>query len=159
MKLCILIISILFIFLFKSFLFRSIVISGDSMLPNYHNDEVLLFRTGNTVLERGDIVVARVDGKQYIKRVVGLPNETIEIIDGNVYINNQLLEEPYTYQTTFYGIAENSIIIPDDCYFIMGDNRDDSKDSRMFGVVARNKIIGKAIFKIYPFWEMERIEN
>ena len=69
------------------------------------------------------------------------------------------MEEPYTYQTTFYGIAENSIIIPDDCYFIMGDNRDDSKDSRMFGAVARNKIIGKAIFKIYPFWEMERIEN
>lgn len=129
------------------------------MLPNYQNDEVLILRTGNTELERGDVIVARVEGRQYIKRIVGLPNETIQIIDGYVYINGNLLEESYTYQTAEYGIANEQVVIPENCYFVMGDNRDNSKDSRMFGAVERKCIIGKAIFKLFPFWEMERIEN
>lgn len=159
MKVCIFVISILFIFLFKTFLFRSIVVSGESMLPNYRDEEVLILRTGHTELERGDIIVARVNGKQYIKRIVGLPSETLQIIDGYIYINGDLLEEPYTNKTTEYGIAKEQIVIPDNCYFVMGDNRDNSKDSRMFGAIERKCIIGKAILKIFPFWEVERIEN
>lgn len=135
------------------------MVSGDSMFPNVQNNNVLFLKSYNSEFERGDIVVARVERRQYIKRVIGLPNERIQIKDGYVYINGEQLEESYTYATSVYGIAESEYVIPDNCYFIMGDNRDDSKDSRDFGAVKKEKIIGRALYKIFPYWEMERIEH
>lgn len=107
--------------------------------------------------QRGDIVVfdAPVNGadKPYIKRIIGLPGETIEIHDNNVYINGQRLEEPYLEGADTFcsgGRACPAVTVPDGQVFVMGDNRDNSQDSRMFGPVDIDSIIGKAWVTYWP---------
>lgn len=129
------------------------------MFPNLENEQVLILKSYNNDFDRGDIVVIKIQGRTYIKRIVGLPNEKLQIIDGDVYINGVKYEEDYAYSTTVYGIAKEEVSIPDDCYFVMGDNRDDSKDSRSFGVVKTSDIVGKAEVRVFPFWEIERIDK
>jgi signal peptidase I len=86
----------------------------------------------------------------YIKRIVGLPGDDINIDNfGNVYRNNQLVIFDGILNETFS--SKNNFIIPNNSYFVMGDNRKNSEDSRIFGYVPKSNIIGKAYFKVYPF--------
>ncbi|ADU74926.1 MAG TPA: signal peptidase I [Hungateiclostridium thermocellum] len=103
--------------------------------------------------KRGDIVVFRYPDNEevlYVKRIIGLPNETVEIKDGNVYINGKLLEEPYIKEKAYgdFGPYE----VPEGCYFMLGDNRNGSTDSRRWTnkYVKKEKILGKALFKYFP---------
>lgn len=103
--------------------------------------------------KRGDIVIFEPpDGAEdpYVKRVIGLPGEIIRIADGTVYINDNPLEEPYLHEPMVgeFGPFE----IPEDCYFMMGDNRNDSYDARYWHnkFVDRSEIMGKVIFKYFP---------
>ena len=109
--------------------------------------------------ERGDIIIFKFPDNEeetYVKRVVGLPGETIKIEYGIVYINGKALEEDYVYYDS--GSADLSgdfpaTYIPDNCYFVLGDNRNDSEDSRYWkttNFVEKDKILGKAIFCYYP---------
>jgi signal peptidase I len=111
--------------------------------------------------QRGDIVVLHppIDGgKPYIKRVIGLPGETVSIHDGAVYINGERLDEPYLngVATTWAGsIRAEELTIEDDEVFVMGDNRNNSTDSRVFGPIEIDEIIGKAWI---AFWPLERLD-
>lgn len=88
----------------------------------------------------------------YIKRIIGLPGETVEIRDGEIYINGENLKEDYGSTPTDYaGIAEEPVVLGEDEYFVLGDNRAGSKDSRDIGPVKRENIDGKAVLRIYPF--------
>jgi signal peptidase I len=103
--------------------------------------------------ERGDIVVLQDPRKpdtDLIKRVIGLPGETIEIVEGRVYINDYLLEEPYIKSP--WHNSNPKVLIPQDQYFVMGDNRDNSMDSRsgQVGLVPKELIIGKAMLSYWP---------
>ncbi|RIK40267.1 MAG: signal peptidase I [Chloroflexi bacterium] len=106
--------------------------------------------------QRGDIVVLHppVDqGKPYIKRVIGLPGERLSIHDGAVYINGERLDEPYlnNIATSWPGtLANEEIVVPEDSVFVMGDNRNNSTDSRVFGPVRIDEIIGKAWISYWP---------
>lgn len=89
----------------------------------------------------------------YIKRVIGLPGETVQIINGMVYINGELLEESYGKEVMkSAGIAVNPIVLGEDEYFVLGDNRNNSRDSRdpAVGVIQKDRIIGKAFIRIWP---------
>jgi signal peptidase I len=104
---------------------------------------------------RGDIVVFRPPGSRsepYIKRIIGLPGETVEIHDGAVYVDGVRLDEPYvSSSTTWRGSGgESTITIPDDEYFVLGDNRSNSSDSRVFGTVPKENIIGKSWIAYWP---------
>lgn len=123
-----------------------------SMIPYYYRSPI-----------RGEIVVFDgPDGHKWIKRVVGLPNEVIDIQNGNIYINGERLDE--TAYLNEEGIsALNPIIstqisfpytIPEGHYFLLGDNRLESNDCRYIGPIAEEKITGKAVYRIYPFDEM-----
>ncbi len=114
-----------------------------------------------TAPQRGDIIVFPFPDSDpeeelvlYVKRIVGMPNETIEIIEGEVYINGEKLVEPYTSSTPLFDQAYNMepMVIPDDHYFMMGDNRGDSEDSRYWDnkFLDKDNIVGKALFKYYP---------
>lgn len=100
--------------------------------------------------QRGDVVVFHYPPdpeQQYIKRVIGLPGERVTITNGKVYINGELLEEPYIQVPTRRG---GEWLVPEDALFVMGDNRNNSADSRVWGMVPLNYLIGKALFVYWP---------
>ncbi len=129
---------------------------GDSMEPVlYNGQEILMNRViyRLSLPKRGDVVVFLPNGNQnshyYVKRVVGLPGETVQIKDGSVYINGVLLEEDDSFdKMAEAGIAENELELASDEFFVLGDNRNSSEDSRSgnIGAVRKDTIIGKAWF-------------
>ena len=138
-------------------------VEGESMEPNLHNFEYLLTEKISYRFDkpaRGDIVVInspQTDGKNYIKRTIGLPGETVSLNDGKVFINDKQLIENYLPDTTmtFGGplLAEgNKLTLRENEYFVMGDNRGHSKDSRYIGPIDRKYISGRA-WLIY--WEFK----
>jgi signal peptidase I len=106
--------------------------------------------------DRGDIVLFNSpynDGKQYVKRLIGLPGETVEIRRGMVYINDQVLVIPgVTIRRDYSNLAKQDI--PENNFFMLGDNRPNSADSRVWGFVSKNELIGEALF---IYWPINRI--
>lgn len=146
------IIVLVAVILVKKFVFSPIQVSGDSMYSTLHdNDIMFLNKIGYRIngLKRFDIVVIRHEDKYLIKRVIGLPNEEIEVKDNKLYINGKYTEQPFLAATVFTGDFHETI--PDDCYFVMGDNREISLDSRMLGCFNKDKIEGKTNLTIFPF--------
>ena len=138
---------LLVIILLRIYVVTPVTVDGNSMSDTlYTNDLMLLFKVGN--IERYDIVVANHDNKKLIKRVIGMPNDKIKCVSGILYINNE-------EDTSDYGYGENidfpEYTLKDDEYFLIGDNRSDSFDSRYFGPVKKEDIVGKANFIIFPF--------
>jgi len=145
--------AFLVILLFLTFIIPKVPVSA-SMNPTVEiNDYMFFFKvTKNHKLKRGDIVLFTIDSDnetEYVKRVIGLPGEEIEIKEnGDVYINGELLDEQYVdkLEIPMYGAGITKI--PEDSYFLMGDNRYDSWDSRDFGVINKENILGKLILNI-----------
>ena len=150
-KLSLVILLFTAILLFKNFCFDVVTVSGDSMFDTLKNEEVLLVQMKNENLNRGDIVIAKVDKFKVVKRIIALPNETVQIVDGKVYIDGVLLEENYCDTTEFAGVVREPYRLSENEYFLMGDNRSGSEDSRVYGGVNIENIRGVAIYRIYPF--------
>jgi signal peptidase I len=147
--------------LVQTFVVKQFAVSGNSMLTTLHNgDRVLVNRLSYRLHDprRGDVVVLkRFDvantERDLIKRVIGLPGESVEVRDCEVFIDGQRLIEPYLDPTqapcTSPG-QQNPFVVPPDEVFVMGDNRDNSGDSRMFGSVPYDLLIGRAFVVIWP---------
>lgn len=147
-------------FLIVTFVGQRTMVSGDSMYPMLEDEDQLLVDKLSyrfTDPERYDIVVFRYLFRAntfYIKRIIGLPGETVQIIDGAVYINGELLGETYGYEPMLDAKrASQPITLGPDEYFVLGDNRNDSSDSRdpAVGNVLRSQLVGKAFVRIWPF--------
>jgi signal peptidase I len=150
--------ALLIVLVVNVFLAQATRVEGQSMEPNLHNNERLIIEKISYHFHpprRGDIVIIRMPNRHsdpLIKRVVGLPGETIEIRDGHVYINGQMLNEPYLEQLT-YGDTGPQVIAPGNI-FVLGDNRGASNDSRSFGEVSIDRIVGHAWFRYWPLNEV-----
>jgi signal peptidase I len=129
-----------------------------SMQPTLHQDQFILvnklaYRLGD--FQRGDIIVFHFPGdprEDYIKRVIGLPGDTVEIRDQNVFVNGQMLEEDYVAALPNY---TKTTVVPEDGLFVLGDNRNQSSDSHMWGTVPVNNVVGKALIVYWPLEELK----
>ena len=148
-------------YLVITFVVQRTVVTGDSMMPTLSDGDNILvgkmdYRFKNP--KRFDVVVFPYSyeaNTYYIKRIIGLPGETVTINErGEIYINDQLLEENYGAEVIRNpGLALDNVYLKSDEYFVLGDNRNHSADSRdpSVGCVTKDQIVGKAIFRTYPF--------
>ena len=140
---------IIAVILIRTFIITPVRVDGASMDQTLEDGQILLlYKLAN--IDYGDIVVLdeEKEGEIIIKRIIGMPGDTVSINDNTVYVNGEELEEDYAYgETSDY----EEITLGDDEYFILGDNRPISKDSRYFGPVKEDEIIGKVIFRLWPF--------
>jgi len=138
------------------FLYQPVRVEGTSMLPRLEDHDRLFinkFVYHITSIERGDVVVfhyPRDPEKSYIKRVIALPGDSLRIDHGQVFVNGKAIPENYVPEMYRDTRSYANTLIPDDCYFVMGDHRSISSDSREFGVVERDLIYGKAVFVYWP---------
>lgn len=149
------IIVVVSVILIRTFLITPAIVDGDSMEPNLSNNNiVLLYKLDYTLneIKRFDVVVIEHNGNKLIKRVVGLPGEHIEYIDNNLYIDGFIVDEDFNHDDTYNFKLETIgyLSIPGDKYFVIGDNRDDSTDSRMIGLIDKENILGSVSFKLLP---------
>lgn len=160
----IVLISLVIIIPVRYFLIQPFYVKGASMEPNFHDKEYLIvdeisYRLNNP--KRGDIIVFRYPRnpqEYFIKRLIGLPGEKIQIRDGGVYITNSEHPEGFKLEEDYlgdgvktYGFSEDVTTLGADEIYVLGDNRNASKDSRTFGPVNKSFLIGRVLFRGYPF--------
>jgi len=145
---------VLVVFLGLQVTIQNSVVQGTSMEPSFENGQRLIVSKISYKFDevgRGDVVIIRPPfdiNVEYIKRVIGLPGETVEIKNGLVYINGEPISEPYILDPPNYTM--NKIEVPEGYCFILGDNRNNSNDSHIFGPIPEDSIIGKAWLSIWP---------
>ena len=144
-------IIIIAVLLFKTFIASPIKVNGGSMDKTLQDKDIMILNEMAYYfndIKRGDIVVVKEKGELLIKRVVGLPGEIVECKEGIIYINDKKLTESY-----ISSITEDfeKVVVGDNDYFVLGDNRAVSLDSRVYGAYNKKDIKGKASFTIYPF--------
>lgn len=158
------ILAVIIIVLVHSYLFKPFYVKGASMEPNFHDDEYLIINELNyrfRMPDRGEVIVLRFprDPKQFfIKRVIGLPNEKVSVRDGSVFITNDrhpdgmMLDEKAYLSDTIITSGDTEVRLGPDQFFVLGDNRPASLDSRseILGPISRSAIIGSVWFRLWP---------
>lgn len=145
------------------FLYQPVKVEGVSMMPSLDDQERIFvnkFVYRLEPIERGDIVVFRYPrdpSKSYIKRVIGIAGDHIRIDGGQVYVNNEALGEDYVPPAYTDSRSYPEISVPEHCFFVLGDHRSMSSDSREFGPVSQSLIYGKAVFGYWPMDKLGRV--
>lgn len=153
--------------LLNKFVIQKVEVDGHSMDYTLANQQQLIVEKVSYHFsdpDRFDIIVFHPEGMSsetlYIKRIIGLPGETIQIIDGKVYIDGEVLEDPYARETMIEaGIAEDPVQIGKNQYFVLGDNRNGSEDSRKIGLVEKDSISGRAVLRLWPIDKFGLLTN
>lgn len=158
------------LFLLYTYVGYPFTISGDSMYPTLHDGDKMIMSKLNSI-DRFDIVVVDSpdETEKYIKRVIGMPGDEISVFQGQLFINNELVEQPFINQDlppdektvtiddfSLYGLTGERVV-PEGKYFVMGDNRGVSKDSRMIGFISKEHILGEAVFTFWPVFPDNRV--
>ena len=157
--LCLCVAIVLLSIIINAYVLQLVIINSDSMQPNFNKQDMLLINKMKNLqkIDRYDIVVVKTKDRynpSIVKRVYGLPGETIRIKDSKIYINGKIIKDPYLKENKYKsGLATKEIKLKDDEYFVLGDNRNKSCDSRHknLGIVNKKYIMGEAILCVYPF--------
>lgn len=150
------IVIVVVVVLIRTFIITPVRVDGDSMKNTLKNGDILLLYKLSSI-DRFDIIVLdeEKDNEKIIKRVIGLPGETVAIKKGKIYINDKVIDDEYAYgETSDY----DKVTLGDDEYFILGDNRLISKDSRYFGPIKEKEIKGKIVFRLFPFTKIGTVQ-
>jgi signal peptidase I len=158
--------SVLLAVILIVFIYQPVKVEGTSMMPALTDQERIFinkftYRFGSGNIERGDLIVFWFPldrTKSYIKRVVGLPGDTVRIDHGKVFVNGAALDEPYVPREYRDQQSKSPETVPADNYFVLGDHRGSSNDSRAWGTVPRSYIYGKAVFVYWPLDKMGRLK-
>ena len=140
------IIIIIVVLLVRTFIFTPAVVDGPSMEPTLYNNQWLLVYKF-TKIDRRDVIVFKHEGRYLVKRVIGLPGDTIKCEDGKIFINDEELKDKYAVEDNTC-VFES--VLNDNEYFVLGDNRVVSMDSRIIGPIKKDQIIGTTNFRIFP---------
>jgi signal peptidase I len=157
------VLSSLLVFTVFLFFYQPVQVEGTSMLPLLKNHErIVVNKIAYHVesIQRGDIIVFRYPldpAESFIKRVIGLPGDWVNIKDGQVYVNGKRLSEPYVLPAYLDNESYSPVHVAPNHYYVLGDHRDFSNDSRKWGTVARKNIYGKAVFAYWPLSDMGSI--
>lgn len=141
---------VLIVVAIKMFIVSPIRVNGASMEPTLYDKDIMLLNEAGYYFEdiqRFDIVVVKAEDEYLIKRIIGLPGEKIEYKDNKLYIDGEYVKETFQHKKTM----DFSTVLEQDEYFVMGDNRTNSTDSRVFGPITRDSIQGKTNLTILPF--------
>ena len=140
------------VILFRIYIATPVVVSGLSMDSTLKDGDVLILNKRDTNYAYGDIVVAQYKNEEIIKRVIGVPGDSIEYKDGLLYVNGSQKEDKFSSITKDFSLSTLGYeTIPDGYYLLLGDNRTVSLDSRLIGLVKKEDIKGTIAFRIYPF--------
>jgi signal peptidase I len=158
-------ISVVFAVILIVFIYQPVKVEGTSMMPGLTNQERIFinkyeYKLSADSIRRGDLVVFHfpLDPSQsYIKRVVGLPGDSIEVDAGIVLVNDRKLDEPYVLDEYRDRVSLQKEAVPAGHYFVLGDHRNSSSDSRVWGFVDRGEIYGKAVFVYWPLNRIGRV--
>jgi len=158
-------ISIVLAIILIVFIYQPVKVEGRSMMPGLTDEERIFinkyeYKLGVGNIERGDLVVfhfPKDPSQSYIKRVIGLPGDEVEVRDGFVLLNGARIDEPYVPDDYRDHISLPKSRVPADSYFVLGDHRNSSNDSRMWGYVDRAQIYGKAVFIYWPPSKIGRV--
>ncbi len=155
-------VSVLIAVVIILFLYQPVKVEGTSMMPSLVDQERIfinkfVYRFGISEINRGDTVVFWYPGdptKSYIKRIVGMPGDKVQVVEGMVFVNGQPLEEPYVPSEYRDQVSVPISTVPADEFYVLGDHRSSSNDSRSWGTVPRKFIYGKAVF---VYWPLDRL--
>ena len=144
------------------FLYQPVRVEGTSMMPGLIDQERIFinkfaYRFGFSDISRGDTVVFWYPGdpsKSFIKRIIGIPGDKVQVTDGRVFVNDVALDEPYVPEAYADHVSTPPRVVPADEYYVLGDHRSSSNDSRVWGTVPRHFIYGKASF---VYWPLDRL--
>ncbi len=159
------VISVGIVFLMSTFVITHTKVIGHSMETTLHDGEYLFINRITYQFsdpKQFDIIVFQhTDAEKYIKRVIACPNQTVQIVDGAILVDGNVVNENYGNATiNDPGLAKDPITLGDDEYFVLGDNRNNSSDSRLssVGLIKRDKILGKVLLRFYPFSKFGTVE-
>lgn len=148
-------IIIIVVVLFRTFIATPVRVDGDSMNSTLNNGDILILNKLNHNYKRFDVVVININKSKLVKRVIGLPGENIEYKENELYIDGKKIEDIDTSRTADFSLEELYDIkeIPEDYYFVMGDNRGNSLDSRDYrvGLIKKSDIVGTTTIRLFPF--------
>lgn len=158
------VIAVALALLVHNYVFQIVRVEGPSMEPTLYTNQrmaVTRFTYFFNEPQRGDIVVTHFPGDNlnYVKRIIATSGETLEISDGNVFINGVLLEEPYIKEATYSDYPET--VVPDGKFMVLGDNRNNSRDSRVssVGPITKDIIVGKVQYVIWPLNKIHQVNH
>ena len=150
------IVIIAIVVLFRSYIATPVRVDGDSMVPTFEDGQILILNKMDREYERMDVVVFDYKKDRLIKRVIGLPGETVEIKDNTLYINGEEVSDyKDDVKTADY---ELNVVIPEGYYFVLGDNRGVSADSRMIGLISEDDLKGTICFRLFPLMKIGGIK-
>lgn len=154
------ILIIVIVLIIRTFIVSPVRVDGNSMFTTLKNGEILLLKKYDKKIKRFDIVVFKNGSDKLIKRVIGLPGEHVAYKDNKLYINREFVEDVKLLTKTGDFELENLnvSVIPDNYYFVLGDNRTNSTDSRIIGLISINDIEGTVDFRLFPFDKFGNIE-
>lgn len=146
----------------REFLFEPVIVEGGSMQPSYHENDKLVLSKATAIDNFDTIVFFAPDGSRFIKRVIGIPGDHIEMSGGEIILNGAPLDEPYLDKVEEEWVDQlrvaSEFSVPPDCYYVLGDNRGNSTDSRVLGFIQKPDIIGEVKFRFAPLKDFGFVE-